>query len=400
VRDIFPEWYAPDQDELKAILTNGTIALDANVLLDLYRVGIDERTQIMDVFGSQNVRERLWLPYQAALEYQRNRVTVAKGHNAIYDDIVSSIDKTKQDISKSIDTLRDKTIKVALKEKLSSIIDPPIESLRKEVLSLREQNALTLGHTNSPDLLRIEIDKIFGDKGQVGPRPDSAILAERMSHVEERYDNCIPPGYDDAKKKANREGDLLIWFEILHRAKTTSTPILFISSDTKESWYHRENGVTVGPRRELLIEIAKVTQERYHQLPLDRFLQLANEFLSAKVQPATIATLNALNTISDEERARRVNFILHHFREEFANDDAYKLITETAKRGTLSNFERKTLMRALDLVDNPSSDVETAEETVSIMRKLRARKLNTERERERARVNDFLFDDSNSEDDD
>jgi len=151
VRDIFPEWYAPDQDELKAILTNGTIALDANVLLDLYRVGIDERTQIMDVFGSQNVRERLWLPYQAALEYQRNRVTVAKGHNAIYDDIVSSIDKTKQDISKSIDTLRDKTIKVALKEKLSSIIDPPIESLRKEVLSLREQNALTLGHTNSPD---------------------------------------------------------------------------------------------------------------------------------------------------------------------------------------------------------------------------------------------------------
>ncbi|MDT5078219.1 MAG: hypothetical protein QOJ80_2856 [Mycobacterium sp.] len=36
---ILPEWYRHDDEALATIVTTGTIALDANVMLELYRVG-------------------------------------------------------------------------------------------------------------------------------------------------------------------------------------------------------------------------------------------------------------------------------------------------------------------------------------------------------------------------
>lgn len=82
MRQIFPEWYAPSEVELGSLLETATIALDANVLLDLYRVSTSQRDQILDLLNQENVQPRVWMPYQAALEYQRSRLKVARNTKA------------------------------------------------------------------------------------------------------------------------------------------------------------------------------------------------------------------------------------------------------------------------------------------------------------------------------
>lgn len=47
------------------------IVLDANVLLDLYRITPDARRQVLETL--RDVADRLWVPHQAALEFSRNR---------------------------------------------------------------------------------------------------------------------------------------------------------------------------------------------------------------------------------------------------------------------------------------------------------------------------------------
>lgn len=69
MRAAFSEYYSPTDDEYQAILTAGTIVLDANVLLAPYKLGADARKQTFSILES--LRDRLWIPYQAAWEFLR-----------------------------------------------------------------------------------------------------------------------------------------------------------------------------------------------------------------------------------------------------------------------------------------------------------------------------------------
>ncbi|MBM4490568.1 hypothetical protein GS471_21550, partial [Rhodococcus hoagii] len=69
MKDVLHEYYDHSDDELRAFLQVGTIAVDANVLLSLYRVSQQQRDQIFDVL--EKVSARVFVPYQVALEYQR-----------------------------------------------------------------------------------------------------------------------------------------------------------------------------------------------------------------------------------------------------------------------------------------------------------------------------------------
>jgi len=53
---------------------DGLLILDANVLLNLYRVPLATRNDVLEVLEA--CAERLWLPHQAACEYFKNRPAV------------------------------------------------------------------------------------------------------------------------------------------------------------------------------------------------------------------------------------------------------------------------------------------------------------------------------------
>src|SRR5712672_2979276 len=85
MRDVFPAYYSLDKSKLKKLWAEATIVLDANVLLNLYRYPIQARDDLLSLLGK--VSSRLFVPYQAALEYQRHRLDVIASQLKRFEDV-------------------------------------------------------------------------------------------------------------------------------------------------------------------------------------------------------------------------------------------------------------------------------------------------------------------------
>jgi len=69
-----PEYFEPSETEIKDIWNNGTIVLDANVLLNLFRYSKTSREELIKII--KHYKNRLWLPYQVAFEFLENSNSV------------------------------------------------------------------------------------------------------------------------------------------------------------------------------------------------------------------------------------------------------------------------------------------------------------------------------------
>ena len=65
--------YYPATDEAKSLAySEGLIVLDTNALLDLYRLSASARHEFLAVL--EKVKDRLFVPYQVALEFHTRRI--------------------------------------------------------------------------------------------------------------------------------------------------------------------------------------------------------------------------------------------------------------------------------------------------------------------------------------
>lgn len=303
LRSAFAEWYGPREEEIEEFLAEATIALDANVLLALYRVGGPQRSDLMRVL--RKVSDRLLVPYQSALEYQRNRLTVAWSQQKIYDTIeklgtekfTEAIETTEallRDLRKqAIESLRDKEISSVIASgfdttiaRIQAVANERREQMHGEFAKLRETHAIDFATIRVNDPIRAELDTIITDD-RIGTKPNAETEASRREQASERGRSAIPPGYIDFQKSGG-VGDCLIWFELLEYAKSRQRPILFITDDRKEDWYERLHGETVGPRVELRAEMLEIASQQYHQTTVDQFLRLAKKYLQVDVSDETI----------------------------------------------------------------------------------------------------------------
>src|SRR5688572_20517997 len=74
MRDLFPGYYRPTAEEFDRLWSEAWFVVDANILLNLYRYQERARNEFLAVLDT--IASRLWVPHQAVLEYQRNRVRV------------------------------------------------------------------------------------------------------------------------------------------------------------------------------------------------------------------------------------------------------------------------------------------------------------------------------------
>ena len=74
MRKLFKAFYPFSEADREKAWSEGLIITDTSALLNLYRYPLSARDRILTVLGC--LRDRLWLPHQAALEYQRNQPTV------------------------------------------------------------------------------------------------------------------------------------------------------------------------------------------------------------------------------------------------------------------------------------------------------------------------------------
>lgn len=287
---LFPEYHRPSDVGLREIWKSGLFVLDTNVLLDLYRYSEKTRKELLDTLKSLN--DRLWLPHQVAKEFCERRFDVMLDQRNVYDNFRRVLQGFPDDLKKE------------LSSKLASR-NHPIISVDHIVLSVKETIDTLLKELEAQENAipsDIQNDSVFPSicgllNGRIGPPFDEARCQAILKEGDERYKKRIPPGFRDGDKDGDAKfGDLLIWKQMLAQADECKKPVVFITSDTKDDWWWRVKGQTIGPSPLLVKEMHQVAGVPFCLYRTASFLELSKEYLNAVVEDTAICEVREVQS--------------------------------------------------------------------------------------------------------
>jgi len=286
MKELFPRCYF-DPKELQALWEESLFVLDANVLLRLYELTEASRNRIIEVF--EKIADRLWVPHQAAAEYQKNRVRVMEKQREKADEFISELRRLPYCIDRILPEehpLVDKEIK----EKLKKAIADACEEAKAELHRRRNAFKKLLEH----DTIRERLDVLLA--GRVGEPYDTDKLIKITEIAEKRYKAKIPPGYaDENKNGGNPYGDVILWFQIIDKARAEKRPVIFVTNDRKEDWWITgHSGEPLFPRHELVDELRQKAGVTFYMYTLKKFLEDVNIYLKFKLSTDVIKELEQL----------------------------------------------------------------------------------------------------------
>lgn len=303
MRKEFFEFYRPSNEQIEALVRNGIVVFDTNVLLEPYEVAKEGRELLLAVF--RELGDRVWIPHQVGLEFQRNRLRSIASERSRTSNAIGSV-------KSSINNIVDQISKLKLAERGIDVNPLPIISALNEASEVA-QKALALAHQAQPkigldDDIRAEIDTIFEDR--VGPPMDQAALDAIYTQGAARYSAKIPPGYEDDSKSdlfwhaglvyQRKYGDLLLWKQMIEHAKlNVIKKLIFVTLEKKEDWWQTRDKEIIGPQPNLISEMRREAGvEDFWIFRLPEFIGLANTFRAEKLSPEGIEQIEA----SDQSR--------------------------------------------------------------------------------------------------
>jgi hypothetical protein len=155
MKELFPAYYSLTDDELNTLWKNCLFVLDTNVLLDLYRLPNAASNDLLKILKDPAVSGRLWIPFQAALEYQNNRLRVIGDQINRYGEVREALEKAEIEFKSVYSDLNEKLQQLQLKKRHSqidpekfindnfwrSIIDP-LKNFTQELDNLKKSNQM------------------------------------------------------------------------------------------------------------------------------------------------------------------------------------------------------------------------------------------------------------------
>jgi len=302
MKKLFSGYYRPTTAEFKKLWSTCIFVLDANVLLNLYRYPEPARKDLFKVLNK--VRERIWLPYHAALEFERNRLAVIAEQHRRFSEVKKVLEDARSRLETGLNNLQ--------LDRRHSSIDPSsfLGSVQKLFGDFNEHLGKSEeGHTDvcDEDKLRDEISSLLDEK--VGPPPnDQKELDDIYTEGESRYKNSVPPGFMDWEKGKGSDsaqfsyggllfkrvyGDLILWKQIIRHVKDAKIPsVIFITDDNKEDWWmvvESQGPKTIGPRPELIDEIRREARaELFYMYNSEQFMKMAEQHLNVQVREESI----------------------------------------------------------------------------------------------------------------
>ena len=140
MKDKFIGFYRPSEEEFVDIWKNCIFIFDANVLLNLYRYPKETKEEFIRVI--EGIVERVWLPHQAALEYQRNRLTVIAEQINKYSEVKKILQDTEDSLCNKFTQLQlRKRHSYINEEKFLDNIKHVFKEFIEEICKLEEQEA-------------------------------------------------------------------------------------------------------------------------------------------------------------------------------------------------------------------------------------------------------------------
>lgn len=291
--DLFPGHFRKSPHEIDLIWQSGAIALDANVLLNLYRYSDTTADSFFGVLES--FRGRLWLPWQAATEFHRNRLEVMDRQTRAYE----ATAKAARELSRSLENHREHPF--VSHELLSKVGDVLAEVVRDLETTQSQRRRLLI---DDPRLQAI--GRLFQTNVCEPPVPEK--LAAWKAEAQSRCEAKTPPGFRDKGKDGDRPfGDIYIWFELIELAQELQKPVIFVTDDAKVDWWLEKSGQTIGPLPDLVLEFAKKTNQSILFYRPDRFAEYGSSFLQNALEPGVVDEIRT-QTASRRRRSKKRRF--------------------------------------------------------------------------------------------
>jgi len=314
----------------KKLFKEAIIVYDSSALLDFYGYSEKAKNEIFDLVFSK-LDGRLWMPAQVKYEFLKNRETVIYKPLKTYINLISKADNKKdggyinsiessinsikskelKNIAGQIKTLIERTIKDdkhphinqkslnELKEYLK-LLDADVnkfqisfDKIKKRIVAESKVKERKIKAVLKKDNLLLKLDKAF----QIGQEYCYDKLTEVVKIGKFRYDDKIPPGYEDQEGKIGFQvyGDLILWLQTIDFAKEHKKPIILITNDLKEDWWQDKSENRI-PRHELIVEFSDKTKQQFWMYTGELFLHKANQYFKSNVGNSTIQELVEFNS--------------------------------------------------------------------------------------------------------
>jgi len=332
MRDVFPEYFPPTAKDFDELWESSLVCFDANVLLHVLRFKQSSSNEIMEVI--QDLGDRTWVPHQAAKEFLKNRHTVFLGLTTPYAELERKLDDLLEAFLKQIGDVEKKHREHPSLDFNSMKFEArkSIEGLRKKIQKSQKKHP-TVGYA---DQLVERLSDLFS--GKVGREPSDQQRLDWEKEAKERYAKKVPPGYMDQDKPDGGYGDLFVWKQMIEKAKDAGRSIIYVTDDTKEDWWHRVQGQTIGPRPELREEFGRESGQGFFMYTLSNYLTQTNE-RGSKVSAAAIQEAEA-----EAMRSNRLRVFLPTLSADeltnYPSEQIAKIIANT-------NFNYKSAAKAL-----------------------------------------------------
>lgn len=272
-------------DERENVLMNqALIIFDSSSISQLYLL-VEEHKQKM-MFIVQHLKSQMWVPAQVMYEYRKNIDSFRTNAHTMYSMGVPDSTKFMQAVDNYINKFSVPDYHPFIDEKAMKVIKEQNKSLINNIKAIQKTIKEEIKKRNG-EIDKVKTKDIILDAISYLPQGEPFTFEETMQIIHEgefRYRNQLPPGYMDAvnhdnqkpKKGIQKYGDLIIWKEIIRKAKQESRPVIFIIDDTKEDIYfeHTKGTDPTAPRHELLSEFNAATGQYIWFYTLRQFISL------------------------------------------------------------------------------------------------------------------------------
>jgi len=269
----FPGYFALSDGEIKRLWDVSEFSFDTNVLIDACKSKSKASSAIVNAI--KQVSDRIWLSNWVAREFLSNRVEQSHKSEIYLDQVLSLVRKSSGQLQEWLNDKEQKRVSdlcdmlEAVKEKHDQQIKPS--------LMIREYDKMTK-----------EICKLFNER--VGAPYTMQELLGHIDNFQQRFNHSVPPGYCDTNKTGfNRYGDVIIWYQLLDRVKSTSKSMIFVSNDFKSDWQE----TSTSPRQELVQEMHDEANVQFWLIKLDTFVEKVSSFCDVAVSEDAMEEIRA-----------------------------------------------------------------------------------------------------------
>ncbi len=294
MREAFPEHFVGEPERQQKLWADCIFVLDTNVLLDLYRFSDSAREALFKVMES--LGERLWIPYQVAVEYFENRLGVIEDQSEAYAKSISALKVAKEKFNSGS---RHPFVSDEVFDKFISSYDLMINEL--------EEKQKTYLAFISNDTIKAKIGNFLS--GRVGGSYSEERLQEIAIEGEKRYLENIPPGFQDGGKmpeatttklRLKKFGDLILWKQVIDKALVANKSVILVTGEKKDDWWLKSNKGLVSALPLLTKEFMTAVKQDFYLYATDRFLVKANEYLAQNTSEVVVEEVRAINKADAE----------------------------------------------------------------------------------------------------